>query len=537
MKKGLYADNPVVNFGEKTRRFFMFEEKANSRRKIFASIWSVFFGILAASIIYWIIGTTGDNPQNTTIFSFVTYIFRFSSTESNRSTFLLYFLFFAFSGLAISIGFKSGLFNIGVSGQMTFPAIIFFAIIIGLKLDIENISLEFLIGMFFVFIIMGMFIGLISGFLKAFFNVHEVISTIFLNWIITYIAKYLFTQGNEAFGKESFSYFDPVSGTKNIFISSEYQNLFIYFGIGLIIALVIFVWFIYSKTAIGYKIKMVGLNKTNAKYVGINEKLLVVSIMGISGALSGIAGFFLIILKNNKLEAASAPMAIGFEAIAIALIALNSPIGVLFTSIFYSLINTAQIGFSFLRGSEKVTFDFFPIITGIIIFMSALAIIFYKFRVIRSLVKYGYLSTNKTYWYNFKVYHSSKFKYILPEKLRLFKLYFANLKTRLNFRKQESLYQKEVYNQIKASKNMNEEDLLNFYTKLSKAKFEHIAKRNDAGLNNYRDSKNKFKNQVQNRKQNFNLLKETLFLDFNKKVLTKYKQAFKVKDLATEGGM
>lgn len=532
MKKGLYSNNALINFGEKSRRFFMFEDKASSRRKIFASVWAVFFGILAASIIYWIIGSTGTNPQKTTIFTFVQYIFQISTRESNKITFILYFLFFAFSGLAISIGFKSGLFNIGVSGQMTFPAIIFFTIVIALKLDINKISTEFLAGMFIVFIIMGMFIGLISGVLKAFFNVHEVISTIFLNWILTYVAKFLFTQGNQVFGKEAFSYFDPISGTQKLVITSNQQTTFIYFGIALLALLVFAIWFIYSKTAIGYKIKMVGLNKTNAKYVGVNEKLLTVTIMGISGALSGIAGFFLIILKNNRIEAGPAPMNIGFEAIAIALIALNSPIGVVFTSIIYSLINTSQIGFSFFRGSEKVTGDFFPIITGIIIFMSALAIIFYKFRVIRSIAKYLYLLFNKNYWYNLKVYHVSKWKYIIPERIKLFKLYFSNFKAHIAFRKTQKEYEDSIYKQIKSSKKMEQEELLSLYSKLSKEKFAHQEKRNKAGLNNYRDEKNKYKNQVKNRKQSFKLVKESLFLEFNKKVLEKYKRAFKIHEPA-----
>lgn len=523
-----YSKNKAVNFMEKSRRFFMFEDKQQGRRKIFASVWAVFFGILAASVIYWIMGSSGSNPQDTTIFSFVQYIFDFSTRESNQSTFLLFFLFFAFSGLAISIGFKSGLFNIGVSGQMTFPAVIFFVIIIALRMDIKNISFEFLLGMFFVFIMMGMLVGLISGVLKAFFNVHEVISTIFLNWIITYIAKFLFTEANKVFSNEAYSYFDPLGGTQKITIESGHQMTFIYFGIGLLVLLVLATWFIYSKTAIGYKIKMVGLNKTNAKYVGVNEKLLTVVILGISGALSGIAGFFYIVLKNNRIEAASAPIAIGFESIAIALIALNSPIGVVFTSIIYSLINTSKIGFSFLKGGEKVTDDFFPIITGIIIFMSALAIIFYKFRVMRSLIKYGYLFSTKAYWFNFRAYHVSKFKYIIPERFKLIGLFFKNIKIKNKFRSVENAYEKTIYNKIAASKKYNEEQLLDFYSEISKLKFEHLDKRNKFGVNTYSDEKGKFKNQVKNRRQTFKLVKESLFIEFCGKVKESYMKFFKI---------
>lgn len=532
-----YSNNSFINITKKARRFFMFEDKQNSRRKIFASFWAVFFGLLIASIIYWIIGSTGKDAQDTNIFTFLEYILEIATRPGNRIDFLLFFIFFAFSGLAISIGFKSGLFNIGVSGQMSFPVIIFFTILIIFRLDTSNISLQFLIGMFFIFIILGMFIGMISGILKAFFNVHEVISTIFLNWIIAFLGRYLFTLSNKVFGNDSKvrSYFDDISGTKLINVSIDTQYIFIYIGIALLAVLVFLIWFIYSKTALGYKIKMVGLNKTNAKYVGVNEKLLIITIMSISGALSGIAGFFLIILKNKTYEAKGVPIAIGFEAIAIALIALNSPIGVVLTSIIYSFINTSQIGFSLKDGSERITTDFFPIITGIIIFMSALAIIFYKFRLMRTMIKYSYLMTSKTYWCNFKTYHISKFKYILPQRFKLISFWFNHLSLYWSFKKDKKIYEDKVYEQIKNSKDLSDDQLLELYSSLSQQKYDFNKIKQEKGLNIYYDEKNKYKTQVKNRKRNFAILKETLFLDFNKKVLTKYKTIFKIKEPIIEG--
>ncbi|TNK92924.1 sugar ABC transporter permease, partial [Mycoplasmopsis pullorum] len=78
---------------------------------------------------------------------------------------------------------------------------------------------SYIVGMFFVFILLGFVVGAISGFLKAFFNVHEVISTIFLNWIICYLAQWLFTRGNSIFFEASDSssqidkFFDTIVGT------------------------------------------------------------------------------------------------------------------------------------------------------------------------------------------------------------------------------------------------------------------------------------------------------------------------------------
>ncbi|UWV77116.1 hypothetical protein [Mycoplasmopsis cynos] len=229
------------------------------------------------------------------------------------------------------------------------------------------------------------------------------------------------------------------------------------------------------------------------------------------------------------------PIAIGFEAIAIALIALNRPIGVVLTSIIYSFINTSQIGFSLKDGSERITTDFFPIITGIIIFMSALAIIFYKFRLMRTMIKYSYLMTNKTYWCNFKTYHISKFKYILPQRFKLISFWFNHLSLYWSFKKDKKIYEDKVYEQIKNSKDLSDDQLLELYSSLSQQKYDFNKIKQEKGLNIYYDEKNKYKTQVKNRKRNFAILKETLFLDFNKKVLTKYKTIFKIKEPIIEG--
>ncbi|WAM03185.1 hypothetical protein ONA22_05475 [Mycoplasmopsis cynos] len=70
-----YSNNSFINITEKARRFFMFEDKQNSRRKISHHFGEfVFFGLLIASIIYWIIGSTGKDAQDTNIFTFLEYI-------------------------------------------------------------------------------------------------------------------------------------------------------------------------------------------------------------------------------------------------------------------------------------------------------------------------------------------------------------------------------------------------------------------------------------------------------------------------------
>ncbi|WP_036452130.1 ABC transporter permease [Mycoplasma buteonis] len=515
----------------KARNFFMFDDRVVTRRKTYASLWSIFIGLAVASLIYWIITISGDNPASP--FTFIYYLFTFAFDSDTLSVYRLigYFLIFAFAGLGVAIGFKSGLFNIGIAGQMQLPAILFFAIIILAKVDIENVSFGLLFAGFLLFIVVSMFIGAFAGFLKAYFNVHEVISTIFLNWIVTYIGVYLFTRVNNVFDLTTFDYLLETHGTKQILISNEQTANFLIIGVVLLLALCVTFWFIYQHTTIGYKMKMVGLNKTNSKYVGINEKLTTIITMAISGGLAGIAGFFYTIIISKNYGGDSVPLTIGFEAIAIALIALNSPIGVLFAGLLYAIIYNGQSGFQLLEGSQMVGPDFFPIINGIIIFLSALAIIFYKFKPLRGTIKFVYLLFNKEYWQNKKLRSQSGMKYLFKEYFAIKKLYFINWKLKSKFRKNVRAYENYVaqkINEINKLENQikNEDDVLvkknvqnqvlDIYNDIAVEKFKYLKMREEFGLNKYYDAKNKFKNQIYSRKVAFRSLKEKLFMDFVK---------------------
>ncbi|MFV8458983.1 ABC transporter permease subunit [Mycoplasma sp. CR] len=404
----------TVSIVDNAKRFFMMDDKRVSRRKLYSSIWAVIFGLIFASIIYVIMGVVQNKPVG--FFEFIKNIFAFGFNSEKIDTSAIFFIFFGFAGLAVAIGFKSGLFNIGISGQMTFPTILFFTILILSGQDTKTISSSYFIGMFIIFIMGGAIIGSISGILKAFFNVHEVISTIFLNWILVFVCATLFNTSKGAFPLEKIQVLEANGSIVNgklseIQIDKMLEYNFIYFGITLFIVIAIGMWFIYSKTTLGYKIKMVGLNKTNAKYVGINEKLVTIAVMFFSGALAGIGGFFYIIFKLKTPSIEEAPLAIGFESIAIALIALNNPIGIIPTAGLYGLLYSSQDLFSIgLNNTPELDSKYFPIVTGIIIFMTALSIVFYKFRVIDGIRKYLVLFLHKEYWENFKIYHKLTLK-------------------------------------------------------------------------------------------------------------------------------
>ena len=112
--------------------------------------------------------------------------------------------------------------------------------------------------------------------------------------------------------------------------------------------------------------------------MGVNDKLLNMLVMGFSGALAGLAGFYLYIFKEGTFVDADVLQPLGFEAIAVSLLALNSPIGVLFTTIFYSTLYNGTIYITLYPLSLKA--DYIKIITALILYFAAISQILMTFK-------------------------------------------------------------------------------------------------------------------------------------------------------------
>ncbi|UWV84284.1 hypothetical protein [Mycoplasmopsis felis] len=170
------------------------------------------------------------------------------------------------------------------------------------------------------------------------------------------------------------------------------------------------------------------------------------------------------------------------------------------------------------------------LLNGIIIFVTALSLIFYKFKPLRSIFKQCYLATNKEYWLNFKTYHISKFKYVIPERIKLFKKYWQNLILKFKFKQKEKEYQNYVLEKISKSKNYSNEELMNMYDSLSKSKFEHLKEKENFGLYEYTDALSKYKNQKSGRKNNFKLIKEKIFLSYLSSIKNNYMKKYNISE-------
>ncbi|MCL2217814.1 MAG: ABC transporter permease [Defluviitaleaceae bacterium] len=248
------------------------------------------------------------------------------------------------TGLSVAFAFKTGLFNIGASGQFMFGG--FVAIYIGVEATFLPPWLRILTCIVAA-ALAGAIWGAIPGLLKAYRNVHEVISSIMTNYIGMFIVVYLiqsfvFDQGRGTSTRLPTESTLPRLGFQNIFrepFFATYRESHVNLGIVLAIAIAILVYVILEKTTFGYELKACGFNPDAAKYAGINQKRSIVFSMMISGALAGTAGALNFMVDTGLSMGVVETLAMeGFTGISVAFLGMNHPIGIIFSGLFVSYI-------------------------------------------------------------------------------------------------------------------------------------------------------------------------------------------------------
>ncbi|MEL7645814.1 MAG: ABC transporter permease [Anaerolineaceae bacterium] len=275
---------------------------------------------------------------------------------------------YIFTGLAVAVGFRSGLFNIGVEGQLFIGAAA--ATYVGYAITglpgFIHMPLALLAGA-----LGGAFWAFIPGFLKAKTGGHEVINTIMMNWIAFRLTEWLLSGPMSRPGSGGM----PLSPL--IQKSAEIPQFFqapIRFHLGFFIALAV-AWFInwlLFKTTWGLDLRTVGTNPRAAKYAGLSTTKSIIIAMVISGALAGIAGAVQILAVNRSM-ALGLSSGYGFDSIALALIGNNTPLGVILASL---LFGTLRNGATRMMVVSAIPIDIVDVIQAIILmFVAAPAII------------------------------------------------------------------------------------------------------------------------------------------------------------------
>ncbi len=300
----------------------------------------------------------------------------FQGAFTNRNAFaetLVATVPYVFLGLAVSIGFRGGLFNIGAEGQFYLGAV--FGVFVGFHLHglpgILHITLALLAGM-----LGGFLWAAIPGVLKARFGAHEVITTIMLNYVAYLLTDWLINnKGPMADVHASAPKTPYVDVTAQMPILIPDTRL--HFGLLLAIVAVPAVWFLLERTTIGFRIRAVGLNATAARASGISVGATIVLVMGISGALSGLAGADEILGVSHFMPA-SFSIGYGFDAIAVALLARSNPWAVAPAAFLFGAMRS---GAGFMQLQTQVSSDLISIIQAtVIIFVAAPLLVRWIFR-------------------------------------------------------------------------------------------------------------------------------------------------------------
>ncbi len=293
------------------------------------------------------------------------------------------------TGLSVAFAFKTGLFNIGSAGQYTLGAFgaLYFALVLGMPWYVCLLASA----------VFGALWGAIPGLFKAYLNINEVITSIMFNWIGLYLVnEIIYARGTgvmyDAHNTRTWKLADkapgsliPSGGMSELLHTSNTT-----IAIFLAVLVAVLVWVVLEKTTFGYELKAVGLNKSAARYAGINEKKNIILSMTIAGALAGFgAGLFYLSAgaEWNPLNSTSLP-AMGFNGIATALLASSNPIGTVFSSLFISHIT---VGGAYLPTKYFPT-EIADLISGIIIYLCAFSMLF-RLK-IEKLLRHGKTDTN-----------------------------------------------------------------------------------------------------------------------------------------------
>ena len=376
-------------------------------KKVLASLLSIFFGLTVGAIVVAIVGMTKDTITTKGIWDGIRLIFGGILCTGRDATGDLSWGFNAqalgnmlfratpliMTGLSVAVANKTGLFNIGAPGQYLMGTMA--SLMIALGIPSASMPgwciwvLAFLGGM-----LAGALWGAIPGLLKAFLNINEVLACIMTNWLAANLVTWAFdvsTFKNIVENTKSGYVYKTTFGltqvdgawtyvegngiaTAKMGLDTIFRGSQVNAGILVAIAMAIAMYVLINKTTLGYEMKACGSNRHAARYAGINDKRNIVLSMAIAGALSA-SGAALYWLSGNTeffWSTYQSLPATGFNGIPVALLAVNNPIGVVFSGIFMAMLDiVGQNLTGYTAYNEYIT----DVIIAVIVYLSAFSLL------------------------------------------------------------------------------------------------------------------------------------------------------------------
>ncbi|WP_440897680.1 ABC transporter permease [Amphibacillus sp. Q70] len=303
---------------------------------------SLFPIILALIIGYFIILFSGFNPNEAYL-----QLIRGSLSSSSQ---ILNTLFAAtpilLTGLATTISFKAGLYNMGAEGQLYLGG--FAAAYVGFTLQglspLIHIILALLAG-----IVVGALFAFIPAILRAYLKVDEMVSTLMLNYVAILFTTWLASYPFRAPGASNP---ETVSVANSAVIPRIFSGAQLHYGFCIALLVFVIVYIMLKKTTLGYEIESIGKNPDFSGFVGINVSKKIVIIMVISGIISGLAGSIEILGTHGKFASGFSPD-YGWTGLTIALIGNLHPVGVLLGSILFGILKTGGSTMEIMTGVPR----------------------------------------------------------------------------------------------------------------------------------------------------------------------------------------
>ena len=304
--------------------------KNSGVQSLLASLVCVILGLLIGYIVLLFINPDGAGEAITDVMkNFLTYSKPETQVKYLGNT-LVKTAPLLMCSLSILFAYKVGLFNIGAAGQYCIGVALSLYAALAWGWSWLPCMLLAMLG--------GALLGAISGLLKSYCNVNEVISGIMLNWIVLYLTNMLLTQVKEDTSPYTFvlshknaSAILPSLGLGSLFNGNQYVGL----ALPLSIVIAILVWVVLEKTRIGYELRATGNNKNAAKYCGMAEKRNIIMTLAISGMLAGLGAAMLYLTGYEQWQCSTSSVpGMGFNGIAAAFLGGLNPIGTILASFF-----------------------------------------------------------------------------------------------------------------------------------------------------------------------------------------------------------
>lgn len=273
-----------------------------------------------------------------------------------------------FTGLSVAVAFRAGLFNIGTQGQMVLGALAaaLTVLFLGELVPANVIGTLVVIP---VAVVVGALVGgvwgMIPGLMKAYADAHEVITTIMLNFVAMGIAFWLVQNhvGNLETDSVQTHTIPELARLPTLIDGSRFS---IYALVGALLAAV-GIYLLYTRTVLGYELRTSGIQEAAAEYGGVNAKRNIVTSMTLSGALGGVAGAIYVTMVQYRWQAGMP--ALGFDGIAVSILAGNNPLGVIPAALLFGGMKSGSVAIDISLGVPN---ELVEVLRGLIILFIAM---------------------------------------------------------------------------------------------------------------------------------------------------------------------